>query len=121
MGQGVGKGLTCQTSLVASLVYRYHLAKKALGKGLQLLQKTPVKHTHITFSGDRTLAATALQSPGEQSSQDVKPQSAWSSTSGATDFNWGYRERAGNTQQSLPVPSMTEANWKPGRLTYFLL
>lgn len=51
-GRREGAGLTCQASLVASLVYSYHLAKKALGKGLQLLQKTPLKHMHITPSVD---------------------------------------------------------------------
>lgn len=64
-GRREGAGLTCQASLVASLVYSYHLAKKALGKGLQLLQKTPLKHMHITPSVDRTIAraATALPEP----------------------------------------------------------
>lgn len=35
------QGLTCQISHEASLVWGYHLAKKALENGLQYLQKIP--------------------------------------------------------------------------------
>lgn len=37
------QNLTCQTSLEASLVSSYHLAKKALEKDLQYLQMIPLK------------------------------------------------------------------------------
>ena len=57
-GRGAGEGrreaaasLTCQTSREASLVWSYHLANKALGNGLQYLQKIPLEKSikQITF------------------------------------------------------------------------